>query len=750
MNFARYFSVIPLLAAFIFTSGCQPEKAEPTGKLNVDLPVSLNSRSLSGSCADNLWADVLIDNQAIQKLQKTGGNWQGAIKLTPGAHALKIEFKCTTDNFGTIVLAIYTEDINLSTDESLNLASDRYEYPDNDHDGSSNLAEIKAGTDPGNPSNGFKWANPLPQGNTLQDVIWNGSEYLAIGYGGSILTSGDGQSWSLTHSAAANVLNGIAWSGTQYVIVGDQGTILSRTGSESDWTIRNSGTQKQLLDITWTGRLFVAVGDQVVSSSADGINWTSHDIPGVTAFSSITWTGDKLVVAGAAWNPDASRVEGAIFTSNNGTSWSPPQLTGTPWLWDITWTGSQLVAVGGDLFSRDGFRLGGIIITSPNGERWTKQTSGTDVDLYGVSYDNNSGLILTVGGSINLLVAENPGNSVILSSPDGINWKPRNSTSHPIYRGLASSGTETVVVGQAGIIRSSKDLLQWSNHTSGTVNSIFAMVSTGEQIVAVGENGEVLTSQDGHSWASHNSGITTNLFAVTWTGSQLVAVGGELHATQHGIIATSTDGITWIDRTPAGSFGLIKDVTWTGSQLVAVGAKGLILTSPDGIDWTSRNSTTSNWLFTVSSNSDQIVAAGSKGAILTSSDNGSSWTNIDSVDENLDLFGSTWTGSSFVIAGGSYISVTGLKKDTSIIFTSTDGTKWTPIDPGVHGVLQAVEWTGSQLLAVAENSSLLTSSDGTAWTLTPTISSNSHNCVLEHQGTTLIGGGNGTILYRKN
>ena len=61
-----------------------------------------------------------------------------------------------------------------------------------------------------------------------------------------------------------------------------------------------------------------------------------------------------------------------------------------------------------------------------------------------------------------------------------------------------------------------------------------------------------------------------------------------------------------------------------------------------------------------------------------------------------------------------------------------------------------VNWSGSKLVAVTENSNLLFSADGTSWTVTPTISSNGHNCVIEHQGTTLIGGGNGTILYRED
>jgi len=746
IRFLKHFPAIFLLIASIFGSGCLPKEPDLNSNLEVNLPTQLDTRALSGNCADNLWADVLIDRQAAAKLQKTGGNWQGEIKLTPGPHALKIEFKCTTNNFGTVVLATYTEDINPSVNNNINLSSDNYQYPDNDQDGSSNLAEIKAGTDPGSPSNGFKWANPLPQGNTLNDVIWNGSEFLAVGIGGSILTSGNGETWSLAYSAASALLYSIAWSGAQYVIVGDQGRILSRSGNNFDWTIINSGTKKDLYDVIWTGDLFVAVGWGVALTSTDGIHWTTHAIPDAPLLRGITWTGDKLVAAGGTLNADTNRFEGGIVTSTDGTSWSAPQLTGTPSLLDITWTGSQLVAVGGDNYTTVGFRKGGIIITSTDGKNWVEQASGTDVDLYKVSNDTDSGLIIAVGGNSNLIFPDNPDNSVLLSSPDGINWTPKDSTQHEIHRGFASSASQSVVVGNAGIIKSSSNLRQWTNRISGTLNTILDMVSIGNQVVAVGENGEILTSIDGYSWASRNSGITANLHAITWTGSLLVAVGGEFGEIQDGVILSSSDGISWTNRTPTSSLGMITNVSWTGSQLVAVGANGLILTSPNGIDWTSRNSTTNNWLWAIDASSDLIVATGYYGTIIISSDGGISWTRIDGMDKNIDLFGTTWTGSSFLVAGGTFRSAEGPKEDTGIIFTSTDGMNWTAIDPGVNGVLYDIEWTGTKFLAVTGNSYLLTSSDANAWNVTRTISSNAHYSTIDHQGTTLISGGNGMIL----
>ena len=756
IRFLKHFPPIFLLTASILGSGCLPKESDLSSNLEVNLPTQLDTRALSGNCADNLWADVLIDHQATAKLQKTGGNWQGEIKLPPGPHALKIEFKCTTNNFGTVVLATYTEDINLAANDSLNLSSGNYQYPDNDQDSSSNLAEIKAGTDPGSPSNGFKWANPLPQGNTLTDVIWNGSEFLAVGGGGSILTSGDGESWSLSYSAASTSFTAIAWSGTQYIVVGGQGRILRRAATNSDWTIVESGTQAYLSDITWTGKKFIAVGGGIVATSSDGAHWTILSIPDVSILWGVTWMGDKLVAAGSAWNPDTQRVEGVIVTSDDGTAWSTPLLTGTPLILDVTWTGSQLVAVGGDKFTSRGpplddgsfFYQGGVILTSTDGKTWEQQASGTDLDLHAVHYESSSGRIITAGGNSSLY-AVNPDYGVILSSSDGVNWVSVESNEKQIYEGLASSGSQTVVVGNYGTIKSSTDLQHWSNRTSGSLNSILDMVSMGDQVIAVGEKGEVFTSLDGRSWASRNSGITTNLWGITWTGSRLVAVGGEASEAGNGVILTSTDGLSWINRTPASSLGTLTDVTWTGSQLVAVGGKGLILTSPNGIDWTSRYAEPSNPLWAVSANSDQIVVTGSFGTILTSSDGGAHWSKT-SLDENIDLLSITWTGSSFVAVGGTSRSPGGSEEDNGMVFISADGTNWETIDLDLDGVIYDVTWTGEQLLAIADNSTLISSEDGITWSKTPTISSMQQSCVLQHQGVTLIGGGGGTILYREN
>jgi serine/threonine protein kinase len=61
----------------------------------------------------------------------------------------------------------------------------------------------------------------------LYDVAWSGSQFVAVGDPGTILTSPDGRTWTPQHSYTEQRLLGVAWSRSRFVAVGDPGTILT-------------------------------------------------------------------------------------------------------------------------------------------------------------------------------------------------------------------------------------------------------------------------------------------------------------------------------------------------------------------------------------------------------------------------------------------------------------------------------------------------------------------------------------------
>ena len=74
--------------------------------------------------------------------------------------------------------------------------------------------------------------------------------------------------------------------------------------------------------------------------------------------------------------------------------------------------------------------------------------------------------------------------------------------------------------------------------------------------VSVGNAGTILTSSDGISWYNRTSGTTEKLRAVAYDNSTLVVVG------KSGTILTSSDGTTWTSRTYGTNTLSLYDVTY--------------------------------------------------------------------------------------------------------------------------------------------------------------------------------------------
>jgi len=66
-------------------------------------------------------------------------------------------------------------------------------------------------TVPSDPLNNWHWRNPLPQGNPLNGVTYGNGAFIAVGAGGTILTSADGITWTSNTSGTAKSLNGVTY-----------------------------------------------------------------------------------------------------------------------------------------------------------------------------------------------------------------------------------------------------------------------------------------------------------------------------------------------------------------------------------------------------------------------------------------------------------------------------------------------------------------------------------------------------------
>jgi hypothetical protein len=240
------------------------------------------------------------------------------------------------------------------------------------------------------------------------------------------------------------------------------------------------------------------------------------------------------------------------------------------------------------------------------------------------------------------------------------------------------------------------------------------ITESGSQWVTVGgegysfSGGIILTSANEETW-TYRSAPNNNLNRVAWSGTQWVAVGD-------GIILTSSNGETWTSQTfPDYAVSHLSGITWSGSQWIAVGEKnnqsGVILTSSDGKTWTSRSVSPSisgvapPSLSGIACSRSQCVAVGTN-TILTSSD-GKTWISQTLPPIFAGLESIAWSGSQWVAVG-----------DDSIILTSFDGKTWIQQmianESGAQIMLRDIAWSGSQWMVLGGG--IITSSDGKTWT----------------------------------
>ncbi|MES2256970.1 MAG: Ig-like domain-containing protein [Pseudomonadota bacterium] len=212
-----------------------------------------------------------------------------------------------------------------------------------------------------NSADGINWTSTLQSrlssdvGSGLNGVIWSGTQFVAVGKNGAILSSPDSTNWAMQASGTTNTLNAISWSGTQFAAVGANGTILTSPNGLA-WTPQNSGTGNTLNGVTWTGTRFIAVGQHgAILTSPDGTTWTAQASVTDETLNAIAWSATRLVATGE---------NGVILTSSDGATWTPQKSGTRDSIKGIVWADKQFVAGGG-----------GAILTSPDGITWTSRTS---------------------------------------------------------------------------------------------------------------------------------------------------------------------------------------------------------------------------------------------------------------------------------------------------------------------------------------------------------------------------------------
>lgn len=276
----------------------------------------------------------------------------------------------------------------------------------------------------------------VPTNEDLHDLVWNGDQFVAVGGGGTILTSPDSETWTPQVSGTSLDLLGIMWGraefsdGYWFIAVGQDGVLLtSRDGIT--WIAQDSSIQdeRDLRATKSNGAVFVAIGGH---EREDGII--------IRAFNEYEWSGGGtgnsprtdfdlgvtpnffITVGENTWGTESFSV--GISDELDRVNWylGPSAPLGTQGLRGVTWTSQErLIAVG----------LGGTILRSDPG--W--DTEDDDSWRWAlIPSPTNQNLFVAEAGTNRVIAAGEQG--VIISSINETTWQQELSSTSQTLRGI--------------------------------------------------------------------------------------------------------------------------------------------------------------------------------------------------------------------------------------------------------------------------------------------------------------------------
>jgi ribosomal protein L27 len=285
----------------------------------------------------------------------------------------------------------------------------------------------------------------------LNDVVWNGTNFVAVGDGGKILTSTDGVAWVERQSGTDVDLGDLAFYGSEIVAVGSDATVLLSVDDGVNWTTKHSASRVSLSGVAINAALIVAGGMDletgnafIVRSLDRGTSWAGVESwPRADHFVRDIVYANGLFVAGTYaydndWTSDAR-----VMVSADGGIWHEVIVQeDVEEIHAVWYCGSQFIAAGTD----------STLFASLDGYKWTKLHTPVDrVDYLSAAW-NGSRLIVAGGITwwywwLGTPAFERPAG---LSSVDGgVAWEIFNIDGYYQSNGMAWGNGRFVSVGQS-------------------------------------------------------------------------------------------------------------------------------------------------------------------------------------------------------------------------------------------------------------------------------------------------------------
>jgi hypothetical protein len=463
--------------------------------------------------------------------------------------------------------------------------------------------------------------------NILTKTVWSStnSRFVAVGYTTATVAvisySNDGLTWINAYTGSTStVLTSVTVSSLGFLAVGYDGfnskALAIRSTAGLAWTPVQISAEitgsPRFYDVTWTGSKYVAVGTLLkysdfltyglIMTSSDGITWTRQAVgnPSVDSilyrFYGVGAASASSIVAFAGADYSAPNPQ-IVSSSDNGTTWTSRDSTISSstriTAWGVIWSGAQYVAIGA-ISGQGGNFYTNLVLTSPNGTTWTRQSSsfgnGTRKnESYGIAFSGTKYVMVGKFGFTGPLDTYQDGPDV-WTSIDAVTWTQQqipnilSMLSAQWYSVTWSSSLSLfMVVGWdstegESMVYSSPDGITWTRRETVTPVSTTSNISLGlmagtepsnKDTIAIGTRAGVLGVGLGSIAIGRSTGKSQGLYAVSIGYNSGVNLQNRGIAIGYYAAGAQTGGGP--DSISIGSLAVGNAQTSTGTYAIAIG-----------------------------------------------------------------------------------------------------------------------------------------------------------------------------------
>lgn len=413
---------------------------------------------------------------------------------------------------------------------------------------------------------GWRWGNPLPQGNDLRTLDMSGSRGYAGGSVGTLLrTDNGGDTWSAVRTGLLDDIRLVrAISADSVVFAGACALRRSDDGGQTvrrlTWTQSEADCSPQIRSFHFpdsnNGYLLLSNGD-VYSTADGGVTWTKRTaLPGSPVKNGSDDPGDIWFTG--ALDGVATAGNNIYRTTDGASSWTIVNNVSTAALSRFSFVNANVGIVVG--------KGKNALTTSDGGANWTPVSvnAGTaGIDLGAVDCANPNDCI----------AAANDGSQLYRTGDGGTSWNAVSPSTAGIFGVGYASAARVVAVGAGGATVVSNDGgATWQTISGGVDGSYRELVVKSESTAyAFGDAGALARTTDGGaSWVP--VGVSTS--------SALVGV--DFPSNQRGY-AVDARGVLMRTLNGGASWQFLDTGDVKASTLLAVDDNTVLLVGPKGI-----------------------------------------------------------------------------------------------------------------------------------------------------------------------